>query len=99
MDTFIQQIINGLVLGSIYALVALGYTMVYGILGLINFAHASRLNVCPSSADRCATMVSCKPVRYACTAGRSTTIERIRYFVAAGGAPAVRTCGFRPRAR
>ncbi len=39
MDTFIQQIINGLVLGSIYALVALGYTMVYGILGLINFAH------------------------------------------------------------
>jgi branched-chain amino acid transport system permease protein len=39
MDIFIQQIINGLVLGSIYALVALGYTMVYGILGLINFAH------------------------------------------------------------
>lgn len=39
MDTFIQQIFNGLTLGSIYALVALGYTMVYGILGLINFAH------------------------------------------------------------
>ncbi len=39
MDIFVQQIINGLVLGSIYALVALGYTMVYGILGLINFAH------------------------------------------------------------
>lgn len=39
MDTFIQQLINGLVVGSIYALVALGYTMVYGILGLINFAH------------------------------------------------------------
>ena len=39
MDTFIQQLINGLVLGAIYALVALGYTMVYGILGLINFAH------------------------------------------------------------
>lgn len=39
MDIFIQQIINGLTLGSIYALVALGYTMVYGILGLINFAH------------------------------------------------------------
>ena len=33
MDIFLQQIINGLVLGSIYALVALGYTMVYGILG------------------------------------------------------------------
>ena len=39
MDILIQQIINGLVLGSIYALVALGYTMVYGIMGLINFAH------------------------------------------------------------
>ncbi len=39
MDIFLQQIINGLTLGSIYALVALGYTMVYGILGLINFAH------------------------------------------------------------
>ncbi|MGP1609492.1 MAG: branched-chain amino acid ABC transporter permease [Burkholderiales bacterium] len=39
MEIFVQQIINGLVLGSIYALVALGYTMVYGILGLINFAH------------------------------------------------------------
>jgi len=39
MDVFLQQLINGIVLGSIYALVALGYTMVYGILGLINFAH------------------------------------------------------------
>ena len=35
----VQQLLNGLVMGSIYALVALGYTMVYGILGLINFAH------------------------------------------------------------
>ena len=39
MDIFLQQLINGLVLGSIYALVALGYTMVYGIMQLINFAH------------------------------------------------------------
>lgn len=36
---FIQQLINGLALGSVYALIALGYTMVYGIIGLINFAH------------------------------------------------------------
>ena len=34
-----QQLINGLTLGGVYALIALGYTMVYGILGLINFAH------------------------------------------------------------
>ena len=39
MDTFLQQIINGLTLGSVYAVVALGYTMVYGIIQLINFAH------------------------------------------------------------
>lgn len=39
MDQFLQQLINGLSLGSIYALVALGYTMVYGIIKLINFAH------------------------------------------------------------
>lgn len=39
MDILLQQLINGLVLGSIYALIALGYTMVYGILELINFAH------------------------------------------------------------
>ncbi|MCR5885898.1 branched-chain amino acid ABC transporter permease [Rhizobacter sp. J219] len=45
METFIQQIINGLVLGSVYALVALGYTMVYGIINLINFAHGEVLMV------------------------------------------------------
>ncbi len=39
MDQFFQQLINGLSLGSIYALIALGYTMVYGIIKLINFAH------------------------------------------------------------
>ena len=39
MDIFIQQIINGLTLGAVYAVVALGYTMVYGIIQLINFAH------------------------------------------------------------
>ena len=45
MDIFFQQILNGLVLGSIYALIALGYTMVYGILNLINFAHGDVLMV------------------------------------------------------
>jgi len=42
-DTLLQQILNGLVLGSVYALIALGYTMVYGILQLINFAHGEVL--------------------------------------------------------
>ena len=43
LDIFLQQLINGLVIGSIYALIALGYTMVYGILNLINFAHGEVL--------------------------------------------------------
>src|SRR5574343_1935906 len=45
MEILFQQIINGLVLGSMYALVALGYTMVYGIINLINFAHGEILMV------------------------------------------------------
>src|SRR5450830_1565219 len=45
MDIFVQQLLNGLVLGSVYAIIALGYTMVYGILGIINFAHGDVLMV------------------------------------------------------
>ena len=39
MEYFLQQAINGITLGTIYGLVAIGYTMVYGIIGMINFAH------------------------------------------------------------
>jgi branched-chain amino acid transport system permease protein len=39
MDVFVQQLINGLTLGSIYGLIAIGYTMVFGIIGMVNFAH------------------------------------------------------------
>jgi branched-chain amino acid transport system permease protein len=45
MEIFLQQIVNGLVLGSMYALIALGYTMVYGVLNLINFAHGEILMI------------------------------------------------------
>ena len=45
MEILLQQIINGLVLGSMYALIALGYTMVYGIINLINFAHGEVMMV------------------------------------------------------
>ncbi len=45
MGDFVQQLINGLAVGSIYALVALGYTMVYGILKLINFAHGDLFTI------------------------------------------------------
>ncbi len=39
MDYFLQQVVNGVTLGSVYGLIAIGYTMVYGIIGMINFAH------------------------------------------------------------
>lgn len=45
MDIFVQQLFNGLILGCMYALIALGYTMVYGVLNLINFAHGEILMV------------------------------------------------------
>jgi branched-chain amino acid transport system permease protein len=45
MDDFLQQLTNGLTIGSIYALVALGYTMVYGVLKLINFAHGDLFTI------------------------------------------------------
>jgi branched-chain amino acid transport system permease protein len=43
--TFLQQVINGLSLDSLYALIAIGYTLVYGILRLINFAHGDLMMV------------------------------------------------------
>ena len=57
MDIFLQQMINGLVLGSVYALVALGYTMVYGIIQLINFAHGDVLMVGALTAWSVASML------------------------------------------
>ena len=45
MEQFPQQILNGLAVGGIYALIALGYTMVYGVLKLINFAHGDLFTI------------------------------------------------------
>ena len=39
MEYFLQQLINGITLGSIYGLIAIGYTMVFGIIGMVNFSH------------------------------------------------------------
>src|ERR1700723_507667 len=46
MEYFVQQLINGITLGSIYGLIAIGYTIVYGIIGMINFAHGDIFMVC-----------------------------------------------------
>ena len=48
-DVLLQQIINGVSLGAMYALLALGFTMIYGIIELINFAHFNIFMVAPSS--------------------------------------------------
>lgn len=58
IDIFMQQVINGISLGSLYALVAIGYTMVYGILRLINFAHGDLLMVAAYAAIYGVTLLS-----------------------------------------
>ncbi len=81
MDTLLQQIINGLTLGSVYALVALGYTMVYGVLGLINFAHGDVM------------MIGAMITWTACTLLRSAFPELSGWLVLGGGiAVAVPLC-------
>ena len=62
MDILLQQILNGLVLGSIYALIALGYTMVYGILGIINFAHGEVLMIGAMVSLTLITLISQLPL-------------------------------------
>ena len=52
---FFQSLINGLNLGATYALIALGYTMVYGIIRMINFAHGDTVERCVSAPTRCFT--------------------------------------------
>ena len=47
LNLFLQNVANGLSLGSLYALIAIGYTMVYGILRLINFAHGEIFMLAP----------------------------------------------------
>lgn len=93
MDIFLQQIVNGLVLGSIYALIALGYTMVYGVLGIINFAHGEVLMIgamvslsllrlimgMTADLPGWLTLLIVLPLTMSFCAGLSYWIERIAY--------------------
>ena len=81
MDTFIQQLINGITLGSVYALVALGYTMVYGIIGLINFAHGELVMI--------GALVSLSVIKFLAAAGTGLPPAVI---VIAGVAAAIPIC-------
>src|ERR1700735_4303373 len=75
MDYFAQQLINGIVLGSIYGLIAIGYTMVYGIVGMINFAHGDIFMI----GGFIALITFLILVSIAITALYGWTIERIAY--------------------
>jgi branched-chain amino acid transport system permease protein len=92
LDYFIQQLVNGLTLGAIYGLIAIGYTMVYGIIGMINFAHGeifmigafisliSLLILGPSSGGMViATLMIVLIVSMLLTAVYGWTLERLAY--------------------
>lgn len=93
MDILVQQILNCLVLGSVYAIIALGYTMVYGILGIINFAHGdvlmvgamvalSAMNVLQAYAPELGNvpiLVIALLIAMAICAGLGFTMERVAY--------------------
>lgn len=91
LDLFLQQLINGLVKGSLYAMIALGYTMVYGILGIINFAHGevfmigamvamtvSTLLVNAGISGALALLIAVLAAMVVCM-GTSYSIERLAY--------------------
>jgi len=81
VDIFVQQMINGLTLGSVYAVVALGYTMVYGIIQLINFAHGEVVMIGAMVAFTVITTIT----------GANTGLPPV-LIVAAGAVVAVPTC-------
>jgi branched-chain amino acid transport system permease protein len=92
VEYFLQQLINGLTLGAIYGLIALGYTMVYGIIGMINFAHGEVYMIGAFIAVTAFTVLAVAGVTYvplalmlvllisvAFTAAYGWTIERVAY--------------------
>nr|VFK14942.1 MAG: amino acid/amide ABC transporter membrane protein 1, HAAT family [Candidatus Kentron sp. LPFa] len=92
MGYFLQQLINGLTLGMIYGLIAIGYTMVYGILGMINFAHGEIYMIGAFLSILCFTLLSIAGITsvpialvvvlvaaMTVTAAYGWTLERIAY--------------------
>ncbi|MBT5049710.1 MAG: branched-chain amino acid ABC transporter permease LivH [Rhodospirillaceae bacterium] len=91
MDYFLQQLVNGLTLGAIYGLIAIGYTMVYGIIGMINFAHGeifmigafisliALLLLGPSGGAVILTLLSVLVISMILTAAYGWTLERLAY--------------------
>src|ERR1700754_4084236 len=74
LATFCQHLINGLTLGAIYGLIAIGYTMVYGIIGMVNFAHGDVYMIGAFQA-----MIALLIVALVLTAAYGWAVERIAY--------------------
>ncbi len=92
MPYFVQQLINGLTLGAMYGLIAIGYSMVYGIIGMINFAHGEIYMIGAFLTVICFSLLGMVGVTWvplslvmvllvamACTAAYGWTVERIAY--------------------
>ena len=91
MEYFLQQLINGITLGAVYGLIAIGYTMVYGIIGMINFAHGeifmistfitliSFLILGPMGGGIVAVLIVVLIITMALTAVYGWALERIAY--------------------
>ena len=82
--TFLSFLISGISLGSIYAIIALGYTMVYGIAKMLNFAHGDVIMVAPTSASTPLPALNCPPLRGCCwpswcVPSLGIVIERLAY--------------------
>ena len=71
---FLQQLINGITLGSIYGLIAIGYTMVYGIIGMINFAHGDIFMVGAFKVDADGFQVAHKMVTFQWQDGKKVIV-------------------------
>ena len=79
MDNFIQQLINGITLGSIYGLIAIGYTMVFGIIGMVNFAHGDVFMLSAFIALLAFLFITVLLLGMTLTSVWNWTIERLAY--------------------
>ncbi len=97
MSTFFQQLVNGLSIGSIYALIALGYTMVYGVLKLINFAHSEVFMVGAFAGYYAASWLGYDPVHPGeFGMGRALVVLIIAMVVCAALGVAIERFAYRP---
>ena len=99
MDIFLQQLVNGLTLGSVYAVVALGYTMVYGIIQLINFAHGEVVMIGAMVAFTVINALAARADRPAAARDRAASARSVAIPVCMGVGYALERVAYRPLRR